>query len=150
VQVVAARKLFEAGIMVKDGGALERFAEADTVVFDKTGTLTHGVPRLIGPCDTSRETMAIAVGLASHLRHPYSRAIVEAGAGLRAADIAFDDVSEHPGYGLEARMGTAVYRLGRPEWALAGRIEAGGMPGSGSVVLARNGDRLSDFRFEDR
>jgi Cu2+-exporting ATPase len=150
VQVVAARRLFDAGIMVKDGGALERLAEADTAVFDKTGTLTVGVPRMVGSHDTSRETIAIAVGLAAHSRHPYSRALVEAGAGLPAPQIVFDEISEHPGYGLEARSGAAVYRLGRPEWALAGATEAGSMSGNESVVLAKDGDRLSDFRFEDR
>ena len=112
VQVVAARRLFDAGIMVKDGGALERLAEADTVVFDKTGTLTVGVPRLVGSCDASRETTAIAAGLASHSRHPYSRALVEAGAGLPAPHIAFDEISEHPGYGLEARSGAVSLPAG--------------------------------------
>ncbi|MGY2902618.1 heavy metal translocating P-type ATPase [Bradyrhizobium sp. URHC0002] len=148
VQVVAARRLFEAGIMVKDGGALERLAEADTVVFDKTGTLTVGIPRMVESCDANRETTAIAVGLAAHSRHPYSRALVEAGAGLPAPHIAFDEISERPGYGLQARSGAAVYRLGRPNWALAGAVEAGS--GNETIVLAKNGSHLSDFRFEDR
>ena len=150
VQVVAARRLFENGIMVKDGGALERLAEIDTVVFDKTGTLTLGVPRLVGSRGTDHEAVAIAAGLASHSRHPYSRALVEAAAGHFASPVAFDEISEHPGYGLEARAGAIVYRLGRPDWALANVADVERTSVDQSVVLAKNGSRLADFRFEDR
>ena len=150
VQVVAARRLFESGIMVKDGGALERLAEIDTVVFDKTGTLTSGVPRLVGSGEVDHGLIAIAAGLACHSRHPYSRALVDAAAGHPASPVEFDEISEHPGYGLEARAGAVTYRLGRPEWALADAADVERMSGDESVVLARNGSRLADFRFEDR
>ena len=149
VQVVAARRLFESGIMVKDGGALERLAEIDTIVFDKTGTLTSGVPRLVLSGEVDHGLIAIAAGLSRHSRHPYSRALVDA-AGHPASPVEFDDISEHPGCGLEAHAGAVTYRLGRPEWALAEAAGGERMSGDESVVLARNGSRLADFRFEDR
>ena len=150
VQVVAARRLFEGGIMVKDGGALERLAEINTVVFDKTGTLTSGVPLLVRPRGIDQEAIATAASMACHSRHPYSRALVEAAAGVPAALLAFDQISEHPGYGLEARAGAAVYRLGRPDWALANAAGLERVSEDKSVVLSRNRSRLADFRFENR
>ena len=118
-------------------------------MFDKTGTLTLGVPRLIGSRGTDNATVALAAALASHSRHPYSRALVEA-AGLPASSIEFDEILEHPGYGLEARAGAAVYRLGRPDWALANVAGVERLSGDESVVFSRDGNRLADFRFEDR
>jgi Cu2+-exporting ATPase len=146
VQVAAARRLFESGIMIKDGGALERLAEVDTVVFDKTGTLTLGRPRLVDAKEYDAETLALAAAIAAHSRHPYSLALAAAGGGARART--FDHVSEHAGCGLEARDGATVYRLGRPGWAL--REAPSEQTESANVVLARDGRLLAAFRFEDR
>lgn len=147
VQVVAARRLFENGIMIRDGGALERLAEVDTVVFDKTGTLTLGNPRVVNAVTIAPATLALAGAVAAYSRHPYSRALA-AVVPTAQAPIALDDVSEHPGCGMEARLGGSVFRLGRPEWALADTSNMD-LDGS-SVVLSRDGQCVVDFRFEDR
>ncbi|MGB7857056.1 MAG: heavy metal translocating P-type ATPase, partial [Pseudolabrys sp.] len=150
VQVVAARRLFEQRIMIKDGGALERLAEVDTVVFDKTGTLTLGEPRLVDGGAIDSDALELAAAIALHSRHPYSRALVAARQGPIRSPTSIAGVSEYPGSGLEARIGTAVYRLGRPEWAL----RDGEAPQSGSematIALSKDGRCLATFRFEDR
>ena len=150
VQVVAARRLFERGIMVKDGGALERLAEVETVIFDKTGTLTIGAPRLVGGGPIDPDALALAAAIASYSRHPYSIALAAAGPARAGAPIAPDHVSEYPGSGLEALLGTAVYRLGRPEWALAWGESLPSGAEMASVILSKDGRCLAVFQFEDR
>ena len=150
VQVVAARRLFERGIMVKDGGALERLAEVKTVIFDKTGTLTIGAPRLVGGGPIDPDALALAAAIASYSRHPYSIALAAAGPARAGAPIAPDHVSEYPGSGLEALLGTAVYRLGRPEWALAWGESLPSGAEMASVILSKDGRCLAVFQFEDR
>jgi copper-(or silver)-translocating P-type ATPase/heavy metal-(Cd/Co/Hg/Pb/Zn)-translocating P-type ATPase len=144
VQVVAARRLFETGIMVKDGGALERITEVDTVVFDKTGTLTLGALALTNAGDIAPADLAVAAAIATHSHHPHARAIAAAAQDrVRLAPV-FDSVGEHPGLGLEATAAGHVYRLGRAAWALS---DAGGITGT---VLSRDGRLVAAFAFADR
>lgn len=146
VQVVAAGRLFQNGIMVKDGSAMERLAEADSVFFDKTGTLTVGKPRLTNRGEASAENLSIAAGLALHSRHPLSRALVQVADAARD----FDTVSERPGEGLEAVLPEGIYRLGNRRFALgaARSDDARGIAAS-EVVLSLNHEVIETFLFED-
>lgn len=143
VQVVAARRLFENGIMVRDGSAMERLAEIDTVVFDKTGTLTTGVPSLADADEVAPDLLATAAAMAAHSRHPYARAVVAA--GPTATRRVFDSVNELPGRGIEATFAGSTWRLGRAQWALGERAE-----GRKGTVLSENGIERATLRFEDR
>lgn len=140
VQVVAARRLFENGIMVRDGSAMERLAEADVAVFDKTGTLTLGQPQLVNANEIAPDVLAIAAELASYSRHPLSLAIAAHGDYLsKQTKLIFTNISEHPGFGVEAKADGAIWRLGRGVWAGEGD----------GTLLARDGVVLARFQFED-
>jgi Cu2+-exporting ATPase len=143
VQVMAAQRLFQSGIMVKDGGALERLAEIDHVVFDKTGTLTTGMAKLADGGATSPDLLAIAAALGVGSRHPYAQAIVAAARTRGVPPLAVNDVREHPGAGLEAELDGVVWRLGRSDWALSMAERSRG------VTLAAGGRLVASFCFED-
>jgi Cu2+-exporting ATPase len=145
VQVVAAGRLYRNGIMVKDGSAMERLAEADRVMFDKTGTLTLGRPRLVNSSEIDQQALRIAAGLAQHSRHPLSRAIM----ATAPAAAPFAAVSEIAGGGLEASDGKVTWRLGNRRFSLAGAADSAEDVPYSEAVLSRDGVEVAAFRFED-
>ncbi len=145
VQVVAARRLFENGIMIKDGSAMERMAQIDTAIFDKTGTLTLGQPRLINVENIDPHHLEIAAELSLYSRHPLSRALALF-SGTKPMT-AFTRIEEVPGAGIEAELDGKVYRLGKRDWAdHAATASATEGP---ETVLSINGKSIETFRFED-
>ncbi|WP_370320923.1 heavy metal translocating P-type ATPase [Oricola sp.] len=70
----------QAGVLVKEAGALERMAKVDTVIVDKTGTLTEGKPRLTDVVALNghdeAEILALAASLEKGSEHPLADAIV--------------------------------------------------------------------------
>ncbi|MDX0548842.1 cadmium-translocating P-type ATPase [Sinorhizobium medicae] len=147
VQVVAARRLFERGIMARDGSAFERLNDIDTVLFDKTGTLTLGEMRLVNAGDVQPRLLSLAAAMARVSRHPASTAIALAGAGRHTAPVEFDSLEEVHGCGIEGRAGDAVYRLGRPSWASnATQVD---LETSSATVLSKDGETTAVFAFEE-
>ncbi len=146
VQVVAARRLFENGIMIKDGSAMERMAEIDTAVFDKTGTLTLGQPWLINAEEIDPRYLELASELSLYSRHPLSRALaLFSGATPMTA---FTRIEEVPGAGIEVELDGIVYRLGKREWA--GSETGASQPSGPETCLSIGGEIVQIFRFEDR
>ncbi|OLP43451.1 cation-translocating P-type ATPase [Rhizobium oryziradicis] len=146
VQVVAAGRLFQKGIMVKDGAAMERLAKADAVAFDKTGTLTIGQPRLVSDGGASAEILTIASGLATHSHHPLSRALCRT---VQVMPRHFDSVQEFPGRGVEGDAAEGRYRLGNRIFAVGQDGDDGADTQASEVVLSVNGCELASFLFED-
>jgi Cu2+-exporting ATPase len=142
VQVMAARRLFENGILVKDGSGIERLAEIDTAAFDKTGTLTERDVQLADTASLDRDALAMAAALGLRSKHPQSRALsLFAGADLPVLTA----VREYAGLGVEGRHEGRLYRLGRAAWG------APAEPGTATdTVLAVDGLRIATYRFEER
>lgn len=114
VTTMASGRLYRKGALLKSSTALERLAEADTIVFDKTGTLTLGVPKLDPPDATAARHLDIAATLAARSSHPLAQALVGGAGTFALADIS--DIREVPGYGMEGVLNGAPVRLGRASW----------------------------------
>ncbi|MCC2665007.1 MAG: copper-translocating P-type ATPase, partial [Geminicoccaceae bacterium] len=82
----------QAGVLIKNAEALERFAAVDTLVVDKTGTLTEGKPKVTALVPAKGVDEADLLWLAASLErgseHPLAGAIVAAAKerGLQLAE----------------------------------------------------------------
>ena len=89
--MVATGRGAQAGVLIRDAEALERFAGVDTLIVDKTGTLTAGKPELtdVIALDGFDETqvLSLAAALEKGSEHPLAEAIV-GGAQVRELEFA--------------------------------------------------------------
>ena len=108
VQVVASGALFRSNVILNAGDAIERLAEADTIVFDKTGTLTLPEPRVTNAAEIDPGLLQTAARLALSSRHPLAMALA------REAESAtpFEGAMEEPGQGVRAVVDGVEARLG--------------------------------------
>ena len=143
VQVVASGALFRAGVLLNSADAIERLAEADTIVFDKTGTLTAPAPRVVNADIIDPATQALAAQLAQASRHPLARAV----AALTPNAPAIEAREEH-GLGVSAMIDGVEARLGSVAFCeMMPQVEAlGALEPDISLVAFRHGERRALFQ----
>ena len=113
---VGVARMAEAGILVRNGAALESAARIQVMVFDKTGTLTLGKPAVVDmrPAPGHEEDGLLRLGAAAEAlsEHPLAMAVVKA-ARERGIDVPeAASLRAVPGRGVVASVGRGIVRAG--------------------------------------
>ncbi|MCC0044441.1 MAG: heavy metal translocating P-type ATPase [Brucellaceae bacterium] len=106
----------QAGVLIRDAEALERFAAVDTLIVDKTGTLTEGQPRLTDIVSAAgfdeKDVLSLAASLERGSEHPLAEAIVEGAEGRGAKLASASDFEATTGKGVSGKVSGKRVALG--------------------------------------
>jgi P-type Cu+ transporter len=130
----------QAGVLIKNAEALERFETIDTLVIDKTGTLTEGRPAVtaIRPVAGLDETEALrlAASLERSSEHPLADAILRA-ANDRGLTLSEPEAFDSPvGKGVEGRVDGRAVLLGSARFLDERGVDTSGLADEADVLRA--------------
>ena len=136
----------QAGVLVKNAEALERFEAVDTLVIDKTGTLTEGRPRVtsIRPFGKFDEAalLRFAASLEQSSEHPLATAILAAARERELSPAEVADFEAVAGMGVVGRIVGRQVAFGNGKLMEsmnvavgAGQTEADKLRGEGATVM---------------
>ena len=144
VQVVASGALFRANVILNAGDAIERLAEADTIVFDKTGTLTLPEPRVTNAAAIDPALVRMAARLALSSRHPLAVALAREADGAAP----YENAVEEPGQGVRATIDGAEARLGNADFC--GLPEVSALRADTSMIMFSHGGRSAAIAISQK
>ena len=106
--MVGVGRAAEHGILIRNGEALQRAGQVDTVVFDKTGTLTEGRPQVTAllPAEgvTETELLQVAASLETGSEHPLGEAIVAHAGEQGVEPRPVEDFAALSGFGVRGQV----------------------------------------------
>lgn len=120
------------GIIVKNGGILERLSTVRTAAFDKTGTLTNGLLAIDGIAPASKSTehdvLQIAASAERTSGHVTALALVEEAKRRGIALLDTTKVVEVPGDGVTCKIGRSIVVAGKRELLIKKGVKADTIP----------------------
>jgi Cu+-exporting ATPase len=119
----------ELGILFKNSAALEMTAALDMIALDKTGTITTGTPVVFDILPFAPENLLndellqLAASVESGSEHPIAKAIVSEARNRQIDLLPVNHFKSHGGNGVDASVGGASIKVGRPEWLKTSGVE---------------------------
>ena len=116
--MVAMGRGAQAGVLIRDAEALERFAKVEALIVDKTGTLTEGRPSLtdvaaFGDAAEDR-VLTLAAALERGSEHPLAEAILKDADKRGVERLKATDFEAVTGKGVKGRVDGSQVALGNP------------------------------------
>lgn len=125
------------GVLVKGSTGLDALACARIAAFDKTGTLTYG-NFVLGKvwAEDEKEFLEVAAAAEKNSSHPLAEA-------FRALPTPYtaENVTEHPGYGIECTIGGERVLAGNKKWMDVCGISVQNCDGAGTLVYVAKGGK---------
>ncbi len=114
--MVATGRGAQAGVLIRDAEALERFAKVDVLIVDKTGTLTEGQPTLTDVIAAEGlpegDLLSLVASLERGSEHPLAEAIVDGAEKRGAALSETSDFEAVTGKGVRGTVSGKAVALG--------------------------------------
>ncbi len=114
--MVGVGKAAEAGILIRNGEALQTASQLTTMVLDKTGTITEGKPTVTDILPqtsySANELLAVAASLEAASEHPLAQAIVAAARSRQLSLVSPKDFEAIAGHGIRGQVDGATVILG--------------------------------------
>lgn len=143
------------GVIIKNGGIIERLATVRAAAFDKTGTLTTGklgVER-IATADgiDENELLRLAYTIEQHSGHPTALAIIEEAKKRKIKLGAASKTREIAGGGIVATIERRVTLAGKPSFLVKHGVSAETIPDLGKMTthFARSKMYIGSITYSD-
>jgi Cu+-exporting ATPase len=125
--MVGTAKGAEAGILVRDGAALEQALRVTAVVLDKTGTITRGQPSVVAlrpaPGTSEAELLRVAAAVERGSEHPLAEAIVREATGRGIESPPATEFSSTSGGGVQAMVDGHRAMVGSERLLADGKVD---------------------------
>ena len=121
--MVGVGKAAEAGVLIRNGEALQTASKITAMILDKTGTITEGAPKvtdivIADQTHTEKYILTVASSIESRSEHPLAQAIVDSAIEQEIDPEDISDFQAIAGHGVEAQFNGNQVLFGNQKFML--------------------------------